>query len=775
MHEDNQQKFQELAYDLHAVHTSTMGSMEPYVLFIGGSASTIQGQSFLDKLRQQVLLEPRGRRFSVEDVQNMELAVQVDYFNQKWSSLGKNMRTSTLYDLQQKLQLTPGHIKLASLLKKRYFPLVLTTTLDQLVESTFISDAMRNGEPPPLWKVLINDADTTRETFQRLLQDRFLATTILKLCGSINTGSFAVTRTEVEEKVQNILSSIIGLLQRNLVIVGATQLDEIIFQQVFQAINDGRETSICYINAGEPSYELNKWLKQWDTKYIIEEGITFDVAFQTLAQWFDVFEKLETINKAPLDQANLERLRSQQGQTTDDTVVEYLKNSTPQRRTGPLSDAGTQGYMGEDQQATTVPNIETDRGPLSGTTAPVDEPLIEFIEPDENKLVNLVKDTTVVTVSIGNDRRATFTVKDRAIYNFKSKEPSDELKFNLSDLNKSMQYMGESIAAFHKINSPQGKLLRDGWRAQAKQEGMSLYKTLIQPIPELESMLAVARGTAAEEDPANVTVVFEGPRQYLSMPYELLYYRDLPMVLQHPVCRQVSGVNVRGEHFDDFFYKLRQRKGKLRVLLIASGTPGTTSDEQVLELEQVINQSAQRFGVKAVVDKLLTRQASIKAIRDRLRNCTYHIVHYAGHGVFDEVTGENSGLRFWQRENMSGERVTLTAREIASLMGACETRLFYINACVGAEVSSEQVLHGNDYLGVMDAIVQAKVPYVLGFRWYVTDRSSRYFASLFYQHFFSRPLVPEQAVLRARKQIYEEDPLNEAWSSPILVAQTPYQ
>lgn len=798
MKPENQQKFGNLAYDLHKMRTSASGQVGAYILFLGGDASTVQGRPFLEELRQQILKEPRGSFFSSEQIQQMSLPEQIDKFEKKWLELRRNSRTDTLYALQKKVQPTTGHLALASLLRENYFSLLLTTIMDQLVESTFISSSMKNGQSPPPWKVLENGVNTLND-LQRLFQAATpmavsAVTTILKLCGSINMGSFVVTGTEVEEKIQDILSSMAMLFQRDLIIVGNTYLDDLIFQRLFQTVPEREDIgSIYYINTREPSPSLAKRLNQWETIYIVEEEMTFDVVFQTIKEQVEVFQKVEDLGGgAPLDQAGFERLSKQRIQTGDDAVVEYFKSSAPQQAPtspflaepepfvapfyteAPVSAASTEAVSNEDVLFELIGATEP---------VPVHEPVPVEEETNDTVLVKLIKDTTVVNVSIRADAKASFTIISKNTdgpasqkrLNYTSKETSRDLDFNLAALNQQMHYMGESLAAFHKITSAQGKVLRDGWRQQAKSLGLDLYDTLIKPIPEFESALAVARGTAAQDDPSNVTLVFEGPRQFLSMPYELLYYRDTPLVLQHPLCRKVQGVPAYSEHFDDFFYNLRKRRQPFRVLLIASATPGIGSDEQINALEKFIDQAVRRLGVKPIIHKLLTKQASIDTVRKRLRKCTYHVVHYAGHGLFDEATGENSGLRFWQRDNMQGERVTLTARELASLLEASETRFFYLNACVGAELTSEQALTNNDYLGTMDAIVKAGVPYVLGFRWYVTDQSSRTFANLFYQHFFTRPLAPELAVLTTRKRIYEEDALNETWSSPILVAQTPYQ
>ena len=95
----------------------------------------------------------------------------------------------------------------------------------------------------------------------------------------------------------------------------------------------------------------------------------------------------------------------------------------------------------------------------------------------------------------------------------------------------------------------------------------------------------------------------------------------------------------------------------------------------------------------------------------------------------------------------------------------------YLSCCVGAMVSSVQRLRDDDYLGVMDAVIQAGVPYVLGYRWYVTDSGSRRFATLFYEKLIGERNSPEQAVLYARSQLYGNDGNDETWTSPILVSQ----
>jgi CHAT domain-containing protein len=113
----------------------------------------------------------------------------------------------------------------------------------------------------------------------------------------------------------------------------------------------------------------------------------------------------------------------------------------------------------------------------------------------------------------------------------------------------------------------------------------------------------------------------------------------------------------------------------------------------------------------------------------------------------------------------------LNARRLAQLLDDSQIMICYLSCCVGAMVGSGQLLRDYDYLGIMDAVVNAGVPYVLGYRWYVTDSGSRRFATHFYERLVKAPHLPEQAALHARQQVYGDDGQDETWTSPILVAQ----
>jgi hypothetical protein len=64
---------------------------------------------------------------------------------------------------------------------------------------------------------------------------------------------------------------------------------------------------------------------------------------------------------------------------------------------------------------------------------------------------------------------------------------------------------------------------------------------------------------------------------------------------------------------------------------------------------------------------------------------------------------------------------------------------------------------------------------VLGLRWHVTPASRQRFAALFYESLLRHaPFGVEEAALYARCETQRYDRQDEAWASPLLIAQNPY-
>jgi CHAT domain-containing protein len=742
------------------------------VLFVGGESSTIEGRPVIEALRRRVLSD-FDSEIDEEQLNRQDAAMQISQFDRIWSNLGVGAQIAYWNKLQEKLQPTDGLRHLAELLKERYFPVVLTTNVDQLIESIFIASMVVNNQALRQWSVLVNGRDQPLTITEAIQNNTAQTTTLIKLCGDFQSRQASLTIQAVKNKaavLKEMLATLLNGWNLDLIAVGLTPLDDVLIEY-FPSVN-GKVTLIGRSRAFFPYFGTHNWRNKPD--YIIDEDLTFDVTFQELAKRLNVLRLYSeaTGGKQP-DSTVLKQVDETvpDSQPMESVVAEIVK-AEQEKEKQEKREAGSESPRSESLATSKAKG----HAPVASTDTP--QPLIELVDeiPEEETegvpSVEFIRNT-IFTIHVNTERQINFDLSG-GILNYTSRD-AKTWSMDTANINLWMQDLGYDIATYHRLADLRGFAK---WRRQVKREGERLYNDLIQEYPDLDRHLAIAR-QAAEKDPANLTLIFEGPRHHLGIPYELLRERDAYLAIKHPLCRKVSGIQVRHtEMFDEFLFNLRKKKQALRVLLIASDVDGRIPkvDQEIDELKAIITRQAQRLSMRMDDPKVIhSNNATIQEVKKQLEHCKYHIVHYAGHSGFDEVSTENSGLRLWKQTFGGKEKVLVTARELGTWLAGSETRLFYLSSCTGAWTGNEQAFINNDYLGIMDAVASGGIPYVFGFRWYVSDDTSRDFARTFYEDLFRRPHSPERAAWTARSTLYatygERD---ETWASPILIAQNPY-
>lgn len=303
----------------------------------------------------------------------------------------------------------------------------------------------------------------------------------------------------------------------------------------------------------------------------------------------------------------------------------------------------------------------------------------------------------------------------------------------------------------------------DNERDSIKGIGQDLWETFFEGHKEV--LQAYER---ADDRGKSLSLHFEAPREYLRLPFELLFAPKLSnyVVLQHPVSRFVYDAVPRREALSSHTLGLIR---ELRVLIVASnvGDPIDAVDAECTYLKKYLD----THGVTPVKTTLiLSEQATCDRFRHEIETNHYHIIHYAGHGSYDPSSPEKSALYFRKKGDEQGDPVPMTADQLMSLLRDSETRLVYLSCCEGSAAGSEAALLEDDFLGLADAVVQAGVPSVLGFRWPVSDSRARDFAKAFYTSLLDRG-NPETAVWKARCELAEADRDELTWLSPILIHQ----
>lgn len=135
-----------------------------------------------------------------------------------------------------------------------------------------------------------------------------------------------------------------------------------------------------------------------------------------------------------------------------------------------------------------------------------------------------------------------------------------------------------------------------------------------------------------------------------------------------------------------------------------------------------------------------------------LLNETFDILHYSGHGLFNEKNPNNSGWVF-------SRSCTLSAREIFRARQV--PRMIFANACFsavlhgGKEPSAEQ--SNQKLAGLAEAFFERGVQNYIGTGWAVDDMAAVQFAEVFYERALGGNFLAD-SLAEARRAIFDSGP-----------------
>ncbi len=172
---------------------------------------------------------------------------------------------------------------------------------------------------------------------------------------------------------------------------------------------------------------------------------------------------------------------------------------------------------------------------------------------------------------------------------------------------------------------------------------------------------------------------------------------------------------------------------KLNVLVIADPAP-----ERELQLEAARREGRTVVdilrGFSEVLDITLHERIGAAAcdpveILALLCNVEYDIVHYAGHGVFDEKSPARSGWLF-------SRECILSPREIFQLRRV--PRLVFANACFSAVIEDRSAMDADEenrrLAGLAESFFGRGIQNYIGTGWAVDDKAAECFARVFYSN-----------------------------------------
>jgi hypothetical protein len=154
---------------------------------------------------------------------------------------------------------------------------------------------------------------------------------------------------------------------------------------------------------------------------------------------------------------------------------------------------------------------------------------------------------------------------------------------------------------------------------------------------------------------------------------------------------------------------------------------------------------------------------SLEALQRRLRRDAFHVLHFIGHGAFDE-RAQDGVLLF---EDLDGKGRPVAGEALGVLLHDHESmRLVVLNACEGARTSST-----DPFAGTAQSLVRKGIPAVIAMQFEISDQAAITLAGEFYSAVADGYPV-DASVAEARKAIFTRVNAVE-WATPVLYMRSP--
>lgn len=193
----------------------------------------------------------------------------------------------------------------------------------------------------------------------------------------------------------------------------------------------------------------------------------------------------------------------------------------------------------------------------------------------------------------------------------------------------------------------------------------------------------------------------------------------------------------------------------LRVLLV-SAQPASMSE---LALEEESKKIAEALEALPGVEILPRSNPTIESLRETLLQQDFHVLHFMGHGGFDEASGQGV-LYFADR---AGAPVPISGSIFAShLADLPSLRLVFLNACETARVNARA-----PFAGVATALLRAGLPAVVAMQRPIRDGSALELSRTVYRRLAAGDPI-DAAVTEGRLAIARGHGALLEWGTPVL-------
>jgi hypothetical protein len=237
-------------------------------------------------------------------------------------------------------------------------------------------------------------------------------------------------------------------------------------------------------------------------------------------------------------------------------------------------------------------------------------------------------------------------------------------------------------------------------------------------------------------------LLLEIDERVLSLPWELLG-REEPWSQRVPVGRVVRTATVPHPERDPL-----AQDSDVRILAVVDPTADLVVARHELDALKAIA-GHRAGGYRLHLDLLEGAGATRAALRRRLRDGDYDVLHFAGHAAFAARRSGASVLRLADGP--------LTADEVLTLEWPAPPGIVFASACESARLRADARLVGRGRAanGIAAAFLSAGVAGYVGYQWPVSDVGAGLVAETFYGTLFERENVGV-AILEARRRAVHE-------------------
>lgn len=249
------------------------------------------------------------------------------------------------------------------------------------------------------------------------------------------------------------------------------------------------------------------------------------------------------------------------------------------------------------------------------------------------------------------------------------------------------------------------------------------------------------------------------------VPWEFLYWRDKRLHFatngQILMTRQLLNMDYGA-------IKPLKIDGLPRVLMVIPEGSGLNTDTE----RDIVKRALKSAEIEPVI---LEGKVDLSRLNDELAdNGPYHILHFIGHGDFEEDDGEGIGYLRFNSPDDSADEVWIEHSRIQDVLQTYrdDLRLVILNACSVGQVSARQSVErtGRGFVGMAPSILKAGVPAVLAMQYEIRDTIAIEFAETLYKRLTKGRWAGriDDAVNQARNACLIMDPDDRGYATSIL-------